>query len=326
METSPRIAVLLPCYNEGPAIPFVVKAFRDVLPHATIYVCDNNSTDNTANIAATAGATVLHEPKQGKGNVVLRMFADIEADIYVMADGDGTYDAASAPCMIDQLINRNLDMIVGVRKSAGGREYPSGHVLGNQMFTRIVDILFGSGIGDVFSGYRVMSRRFVKSFPSLSSGFEIEMMLNVHALELKLPIGEYDTTYTIRTEGTESKLRTFKDGFHILGNTLLLFKETYPFRFFSFFALSLFLMSMMIGLPVILEFFNTGYVSRVPSAILASGLSILGAISLTSGTILHSIGRNRLEQKRANYLKFPLYSKSLGLRQQHTEITQHAHG
>lgn len=299
---APSVAVLLPCHDEGPAIGEVVHAFRRALPDARVYVYDNNSTDDTVAQATAAGAIIGREMRQGKGHVVRRMFADVEADVYVLADGDGTYDAAQAPAMLRKLVEEQLDMVVAVRVHGDDpRVYRPGHVFGNRLLTGTLGRLFGSPFRDILSGYRVMSRRFVKTFPALASGFEIETMLTVHALELRLPHGEVDSLYSSRTAATASKLNTVRDGIRILATIVLLYKEIHPFRFFGSGAVFLVGASLAFGLPVILEFTRTGLVERVPTAILATGLMVLGAISLTCGLVLDSVSRGRREIKRLHY-------------------------
>lgn len=302
---APTVAVLLPCYNEGPVIGQVVRAFQRALPQARVYVYDNNSTDDTVAQAQAAGATVGREARQGKGHVVRRMFADIEADVYVLADGDGTYDAAHAPAMLRRLVDDQLDMVVGVRVHGDDAAYRPGHVLGNRLLTGTVGRLFGSPFRDILSGYRVMSRRFVKTFPALASGFEIETMLTVHALELRLPHAEVASEYSARSAGTASKLNTVRDGVRILATIVLLYKEIHPFRFFGGGAVLMVGASLAFGIPVILEFMRTGLVERVPTAILATGLMVLGAISLTCGLVLDSVARGRREIKRLHYQNLP---------------------
>ena len=307
-----RIAVLLPCYNEGPAIGAVVHSFRLVLPESEIYVYDNNSTDNTTANAKAAGAIVRSEPMQGKGNVVRRMFADVEADVYVMADGDGTYDASAASGMVELLLRENLDMVVGKRDGGAERNsYRPGHRFGNWLITRTVARLFDSRFHDVLSGYRVMSRRFVKSFPALVSGFEIETTLTIHALELGIPSAEVATRFSERTQGTQSKLSTIWDGLRIFGVIALLFKETRPFRFFGILAGMFVTASLVAGIPIIVEFMDSGLVPRFPTAILATGMMLLGAIALTCGLILDSVSRGRLETKRLLYQSSPAIQVAL---------------
>ena len=301
------IAVLLPCYNEEAAIEAVVSAFRDALPDAAIFVFDNASTDATASRAAGAGAHVRHESLRGKGNVVRRMFADVDADIYVMADGDGTYDSSHARRLIDRLVSDDLDMVVGARVASEGA-YRQGHAWGNVLFNRFVSLIFSRGFTDIFSGYRAFSRRFVKSFPALSTGFEIETELTVHALELRMPVAEVEVPYTERIAGTASKLRTIPDGIRILWAILMLFKEVRPFWFFSIIAAIFFAVSLWLGYPLVGTWLETGQVPRFPTAILATGIAVFGSLSLTCGFILDSVSRGRREAKRLRYLAFPSVS------------------
>lgn len=298
-----KTAVLLPCYNEGPAIYDVVRSFQKALPGATIYVYDNNSKDNTKEEAQRAGAIVRTEMRQGKGHVVRRMFADVEADVYVMADGDGTYDSAAAPELVKKLIEENLDMVVGIRESVEGHDtYRAGHQFGNRMLNKVVHTIFGQGFRDMLSGYRIFSRRFVKSFPALSTGFEIETEITIHALALTLPCAEVETKYFERADGTVSKLSTYKDGILIMRFIMLLFKEIKPFIFFSLVALGLMIVSLAFGLPVVIEFFETGLVPRLPTAILSASIMVASLMSFLCGTILDSLGRGRLEHKRLRYI------------------------
>lgn len=311
-ELSPlRVAILLPCYNEGPVIGHVVETFRSALPDSTIYVYDNASSDDTVANARKAGAIVFHEPTRGKGNVVRRMFADVEADIYVLTDGDGTYDAGMAPTMIERLVRDHLDMVVGVRVvKDGAHVYRPGHRFGNRFLTTTVTRLFDSRFSDILSGYRVMSRRFVKSFPALASGFEIEAMLTIHTLELRLPYAEVECAYVERRDGTASKLNTVHDGMRILATIVLLFKEAHPFRFFGVLSILLVVASLTLGIPVIIEFIETGLVPRVPTAILSASLTVLAGIGLTAGLILDSVSRGRREIKRLHYLAHsPIFIK-----------------
>lgn len=298
------IAVLLPCYNEELTVEQCVRGFRESLPNATVYVYDNASTDRTAEVAEAAGAIVRKEPLPGKGNVVRRMFSDIEADIYVMADGDGTYDARCAPSLIEHLLANRLDMIVGSRAANGAHAYRPGHAFGNRMLTGVVGFIFGNRFSDMLSGYRVFSRRFVKTFPSLSSGFEIETELTVHALELRLPVQEMRTPFGERPEGSSSKLSTIGDGLRILRLIVNLFKVEKPFAFFGLLAALLTLVSIVIGIPVIAEYVETGLVPRFPTAILASALMILAALSFVCGLILDTVTRGRRELKRLHYLAY----------------------
>jgi glycosyltransferase involved in cell wall biosynthesis len=299
-----QIAVIIPCHNEEAAVGTVVADFRRVLPAANIYVYDNSSTDRTAEVAAAAGAVVRSEPRKGKGNVVRRMFADVSADVYLMVDGDATYDAASAPIMIDRLVNENLDMVVAARKSDGTADaYRSGHQLGNRLFNRILLTFFGSHFEDIFSGYRAFSRRFVKSFPAASTGFDIETELSVHALELQLPVAEISSPYGARPEGSASKLRTYRHGSFILWRILILYKEIRPFQFFSALSFLLTVVALLLVYPVVVTFVETGLVPRFPTAILATGLMILAFVSFTAGLILDSLRRARRESKRLFYLQ-----------------------
>lgn len=301
----PLIAVIIPCYNEAVAISSVIEDFRKVLPDAIIYVYDNNSTDGTTEVAKQAGAVVRLAPYQGKGNVVRQMFADIDADIYVLIDGDGTYDAPSAPKMVDALVEGSLDMVVGIRESVNPTDaYRRGHQFGNRLFNSILSTLFESPFTDIFSGFRVFSRRFAKSFPALSSGFEIETEFSLHSIEMKLPIKEMETPYYSRPEGAQSKLNTYRDGFWILLTIVRLTKEIFPLRFFSVVALVLGLCSLTLGIPIVYEWLETGLVARLPTAILATGIMVLSSLSLTSGFILDSVCHARLEAKRLAYLKF----------------------
>lgn len=298
-----NIAVLLPCHNEGPAIYEVVRSFQKALPGAVVYVYDNNSTDNTTEEARRAGAVVRSEKRQGKGHVIRRMFADIEADIYVMADGDGTYDSDVAPELVRLLRDENLDMVVGTRHSVEGQEtYRRGHRFGNWLLTSTVRMIFGHGFADMLSGYRVFSRRFVKSFPALSTGFQIETEITIHALSLTLPCAEVETRYFERAEGTKSKLSTYKDGILILSFIMLLFKEIRPFIFFTAIAGLLGVLSLALGLPVIIEFWQTGLVPRLPTAVLSASIMMIGVLSFLCGVILDSLSRGRIEQKRLYYI------------------------
>lgn len=301
-ETALRIAVLIPCYNEEHAIGNVVRDFRAALPQADIFVYDNNSRDRTVEVAETAGATVRRESLQGKGNVVRRMFADIEADIYILVDGDATYDASSAQAMVAKLNDDSLDMVVGIRRSEEQEAYRSGHRLGNRVLTGTVAYLFGDHITDMLSGYRVMSRRFVKSFPALSAGFETETELTVHALALRLPVAEIETPYFSRQEGSVSKLNTYRDGFRIGVMIIRLCKEERPILFFVSIAAILVLIATILSYPIVVTYYATGLVPRLPTAVLVASLLIMAALSLTSGAILSSITRARRETRRLAYL------------------------
>jgi glycosyltransferase involved in cell wall biosynthesis len=299
------VAVLVPCHNEAAAIGRVVSEFRSALPEATIYVYDNNSRDDTAEVAARAGAVVRQERQQGKGHVVRRMFADVEADIYVLVDGDGTYDGRAAPQLVDKLVADHLDMVNARRVDAGGSAYRPGHRFGNRLLTGIVARLFGARFADMLSGYRAFSRRFVKSFPALSTGFEIETELTVHALSLAMPVAEIPTRYVDRVAGTASKLRTVRDGARILGTILQLTKEERPLLFFSTVFAFLATLSVALALPVVIEWLNTGLVPRFPTAILSATIMLLAFLSLASGVILSSVTRARREMRRLQYLATP---------------------
>lgn len=303
-HTSPSIAVILPCYNEAAAISQTIAAFRASLPDARIYVYDNNSSDATCAVAAEAGAIVRSEKMQGKGNVVRRMFADVDADIYIMADGDATYDAAAAPALVKQLIDENLDMVVGARKSEVDAAYRRGHRFGNAMLTGMLAQLFGRSFSDILSGYRVFSKRFVKSFPVLSSGFEIETEISVHALELTMPVAEQVTAYAARPEGSESKLNTYRDGWRILKTIIMLFRSERPMTFFGMIAALLALVAIILAVPLAITYVQTGLVPRLPTALLSTGLIILSAMSMMCGLILDTVVRGRLEMRRLAYLTY----------------------
>lgn len=305
----PEIAVILPCYNEAAAIEDVVRDFRRALPGAVVYVFDNNSTDETAAVAAAAGAVVRHEPMQGKGNVVRRSFADVEADIYVMADGDGTYDASSAGDLVALLRDRQLDMVVGARHDDTPGAYRRGHRFGNLMFNKVIAWLFGDRFRDVLSGYRVFSRRFVKSFPALSAGFEIEPELTVHAIQLRMPVAEMPTMYSNRAVGTQSKLRTYRDGLRILFAIGRFIQRVRPLLFYGVIAIALGAFSVLFGYPVVIEFFETGLVPRLPTAILSATVLVLAALSLAIALILNATSRGQLEMKRLKYLEYPLFQR-----------------
>lgn len=296
-----RVAVLVPCYNEETAIAPVVRDFQAALPDARIYVYDNNSTDRTMEVARAAGAIVRSEPQQGKGNVVRRMFADVEADVYVLVDGDNTYEAAAAPSMIDRLLSETHDMVTGCRVTDIEKAYRPGHRFGNWMLTGLVASIFGRRTTDMLSGYRVFSRRFVKSFPALSRGFEIETELTVHALELRMPICDVETAYIDRLPGSESKLRTYQDGLRILRVIMSLVKEERPFQFFSVVAGILTLLALILGTPVISEYLATGLVPRIPTAVLAASIGIIAVLSFLAGVILDTVTLGRREMKRLYY-------------------------
>jgi glycosyltransferase involved in cell wall biosynthesis len=306
MTDSPaRVAVLVPCYNEEAAIALVVRDFRAALPDAAIYVYDNNSRDKTAERAREAGAIVSSETRQGKGNVVRRMFADIEADIYVLVDGDDTYDAFVAPALVRKLVNENLDIVSGRRIATGQAAYRAGHVLGNRLLTGLTAMMFRVKLGDLLTGYRVMSRRFVKSFPFTAEGFGIETELTVHAVRLLMPMVEVDTKYKERPAGSVSKLNTYRDGVRILLTITSLVREERPLIFFSGIFAMLAILSLLVGTPVVLEYVRTGYVPRLPTALLATALMILAFLSLASGLILDTVTRGRWELKRIAYLAIP---------------------
>jgi len=300
-----RIAVILPCYNEEAAIGQTVAGFRDALPGAEIYVFDNNSRDRTVEVATAAGAIVRKEAMQGKGNVVRRMFADIDADVYVMADGDATYDAAAAPEMIQRLVDEHLDMVVGARASEVEAAYRRGHRLGNMVLTGILARLFGRTFSDILSGYRVFSRRFVKSFPILSAGFEIETEISVHALELRMPVAEVVTRYGARPEGSASKLSTYRDGWRILSTILTLFRIERPVLYFGSIGGLLALLAVVLTIPLIVTYAQTGLVPRFPTAILATGLAIVACLCFFAGLILDTVVRGRREMRRLAYLALP---------------------
>ena len=303
--SSMRIAVLVPCYNEEAAVAAVVADFRKALPTAEIYVYDNNSSDRTTTVARDAGAQVRTERRQGKGHVVRRMFADVDADIYVLVDGDATYDAASAPRMIDALVSDHLDMVVGLRVDKAEGAYRPGHRTGNWMLTSFLSSVFGQAFKDILSGYRVFSRRFVKSFPVLSDGFEIETELSVHALELALPVAEIETPYYARPAGSFSKLNTWRDGFRILGTILKLYRSEKPLRFFTAMGIFLMLVSIGLAIPVIVTYFEQGLVPRLPTAVLSMGLMIMAVLAVSSGLVLDTVTRGRREIKLLAYLSQP---------------------
>ena len=301
----PTVAVLIPCYNEAAAIGRVVADFRAALPEAAIFVYDNNSGDRTAQVARAAGAIVRHEALQGKGHVIRRMFADVQAEYYVLVDGDDTYDAAAAPAMLRLLREQQLDMVTATRDGGHDGAYRPGHRAGNALLSGIVHWIFGDRVSDVLSGYRVFSRRFVKSFPALAAGFETETEFTVHALELNLPIGELRTRYRARPPGSASKLRTVRDGIAILRGIVGLVKEERPLLFFATLGAVLAAGGSGVGLPVVLTFLRTGLVPRLPSAVLATGLELLACLALVCGLILDSVARGRKEIKRLAYLALP---------------------
>ncbi|WP_400085047.1 glycosyltransferase family 2 protein [Yoonia sp. R78084] len=309
LTSDTKVAVLIPCYNEAKPIGTVVADFRAALPAADIYVYDNNSTDDTAEAARAAGAIVRVETQQGKGNVVRRMFADIDADVYVMVDGDNTYEAKAVPALVDKLLDETLDMVSGCRVTEIQEAYRPGHRFGNWMLTGLVASIFGKRTKDMLTGYRVFSRRFVKSFPALSRGFEIETELTVHALELRMPIADVDTVYVDRLPGSDSKLNTIRDGFRILKMIVLLVKEERPFALFCGVGVLLGLLSLVLGGPVVVEFVETGLVPRFPTAILASAIMVIGVLSVVTGLILDTVTLGRREMKRMAYLALPAPSR-----------------
>jgi glycosyltransferase involved in cell wall biosynthesis len=298
-----RIAVLAPCYNEETAVAKVIADFRAALPSAKIYVYDNNSTDRTIEVARAAGAVVRRELHQGKGNVVRRMFTDIDADIYVLVDGDATYDAQSAGKMIARLIEERLDMVVGARVDQDQTAYRPGHRAGNLLLTTFVTIVFGRAFTDVLSGYRVFSRRFIKSFPALSGGFEIETELTVHALELGLPVDEIATPYYARPAGSASKLKTWQDGTRILWTIVRLYRSERPLQFFLIIGVWLGALSVVLAAPVVVTFLQEGTVPRLPTAVLSTGVMLAALLSIASGLVLDTVTRGRREIKLLAYLQ-----------------------
>ena len=299
------VAVIIPCYNEAATIATVVRDFRGHLPHADIYVYDNNSSDETGRIAEEAGAIVRRESQQGKGHVVRRMLSDIDADVYLMADGDDTYDASAGPQMVQMIVEQSLAMVVARRIPKPAGAYRTGHMLGNKLFTGAVEKLFGRTFTDILSGYRALSRRFVKSFPLASAGFEVETELSVHALTLKLPVAEIDTLYRMRPEGSVSKLSTYGDGLRILNRIVQLLRTERPQLFFSVIGCVLLMLSLAMAYPLIVTFLQTGLVPRFPTAILATGTALSGLLSFCSGFILDTVTRGRREAKQLAYLATP---------------------
>lgn len=301
-QTSPRVAVIVPCYNEALTIAAVVARAKAALPRATVHVYDNNSSDGTAKIAQAAGAVVANEHYQGKGNVVRRMFADIDADIYLMVDGDNTYDLEAAPALIAAMRERSLDFLNGSRIDAHADAYRAGHRLGNRVLSGLVQSIFGHQFTDMLSGYKIFSRRFVKSFPAESQGFEIETELTIHALELRMPCSEMPTNYGVRPEGSSSKLSTYRDGLRILLLISRLVKDERPFQVFGTVALGFALASLWFGVPLIIEFASTGLVPRLPTGVLATGLMLVGVMSFSIGLVLDTVTKARRETKRLAYL------------------------
>lgn len=304
-----KVALVVPCFNEEVAIGTVIRDFRQAMPSLDIYVFDNASTDRTAEVASAAGAKVVHVPLRGKGNVVRRMFADVDADIYVMVDGDATYHAPSLPGMLDKLLDECLDMVVGCRvtpKEVASAAYRQGHQFGNKMLTNSISWIFGGQFTDMLSGYRVFSRRYVKSFPALSRGFEIETELTVHALELRMPYGEVLTPYGARPEGSASKLSTYKDGWKILKTIARLYISERPLSFFSLCGLLLTILSIGLAWPILIQYLQTGLVPRFPTAILSASIMISAMLSFACGLVLDNVTRGRHEMKRLAYLGIPL--------------------
>lgn len=300
-----RIAVTLPCYNEASTIASVIASFQKALPDADIYVFDNNSTDGTADIARRAGAIVRTETRQGKGHVVRRIFADVEADIYVMADGDGTYDASLAPVLVELMKKNHVDMVVGTRADVTRDAGRGGHAFGNRVFNMLFNTMFGRQFTDIFSGYRVFSRRFVKSFPAVSGGFEIETEMSVHSCQIGIPTMERPTPYGVRPEDSTSKLKTFRDGFRILGMFFVLAKETRPAAFFGAIGVLMTILALCLSAPLLVTYLETGLVPRFPTAILSMGLVIIATVSAVCGLILDSLARARVEAKRSVFLSYP---------------------
>ncbi|MBV7538310.1 glycosyltransferase [Duganella sp. sic0402] len=305
IPSNTRIAILVPCYNEALTIAAIVRDFQVCLPQAQVYVFDNNSTDGTADVARAAGAIVRNVPAQGKGSVVRRMFADIEADAYVMVDGDDTYDASVAPQLVERMLDEGLDMVVGNRVSTEQAAYRPGHRFGNAMLTGCVSFIFGRTFTDILSGYRVFSRRYVKSFAAHSAGFEIETELTVHSLALRMPVAEVATVYKSRPEGSVSKLNTYRDGFRILGTIFRLFKSERPLAFFTIFAALSAMLSVILAEPVVATYLQTGLVPRLPTAVLCASLMLFGVILLVCGIVLDAVTKGRIEQKRFTYLAHP---------------------
>jgi glycosyltransferase involved in cell wall biosynthesis len=304
-QLEPRLAVLIPCYNEAATVAKVVADFRAALPGADVYVYDNNSKDETSARAREAGAVVRTELRQGKGNVVRRMFADIEADVYILVDGDDTYDASVVPALIAQLIDEGLDIVSGKRIATGAAAYRRGHVLGNKLLTGLTSLMFKVRLGDMLTGYRIMSRRFVKSFPSSVEGFGIETELTVHAVRMLVPMAEVDTVYKERPEGSVSKLSTYRDGWRILMTIAGLTRRERPLVFYGLIFIFFALFTFAVGLPLVIGYFETGLVPRLPTAVLVASTMVIACLSLVAGLILDTVTRGRWEQKRLTYLAFP---------------------
>ena len=301
----PRVAVLVPCYNEAATIAQVVGDFTRALPGAAVWVFDNNSTDETAAIAAAAGGLVRHTPLRGKGNVVRRMFGDVEADVYLLVDGDDTYDATAAPMMVHRLLAEGLDMVSAARVSSSAGAYRTGHRFGNKALSGVVRMVFGRQFEDMLTGYRAFSRRFVKSFPAHSRGFEIETELTVHTLQMRLPAIEVEAPYGERPDGSESKLSTFRDGWRILRMISLMVREERPLQFFGIASLACVVAAGLMTAPLMLDYLRTGLVPRQPTLIVGVGLAVVALLSLVCGLILDTVARARLEQRRLAYLAFP---------------------
>lgn len=311
MIKKPRIAVLIPCYNEEIAISKVIRDFKAALPDARIYVYDNNSKDETKKNAQKAGAIVRKEHQQGKGNVVRRMFRDIEADFYIMVDGDDTYNAQMAPEMIKIAQEGPYDLVNCVRRENTKDAYRSGHRCGNTLLTGVVRKIFGDRVQDMLSGYKLFSRRFVKSFPVTGGGFDIETEITIHALELAMPVAHVEGAYGARPEGSISKLHTYKDGLMILWMIIILFKHERPLQFFSWIAVALVLISLLLGIPVVITFLQTGLVARLPTAVLAMGIMLVAFLSIMTGLILDTVTRGRKEAKMLAYLQYSAYPSPL---------------
>ena len=307
MMTEPIVVVLIPCFNEGAAIASVVQGFKRSLPTAIIYVYDNNSTDDTVDQALAAGARVRAEARQGKGNVICRMFADIDADVYVMVDGDGTYDSSQARQLVDKLLAGPYDMVNGRRIETGAKNYRSGHRFGNVVLTGLVGMLFERQFSDMLSGYKLFSRRFVKSFPAQPKGFEMETELTVHALQMGMAVAEIDTLYSDRAVGTSSKLNTWRDGFRILRTIIRLIKNDRPFEFFGLISTFLMVVAAIFFGPILLDYLRTGLVPRLPTLILITGMVMCAALSLLSGVLLEATTFSRREARRLQYLSIPIF-------------------
>lgn len=301
----PHIAVLIPCYNESVTIPQVVRDFRAALPGARIFVYDNNSTDDTARVAVEAGAIVRRHELQGKGHVVRRMFADVEADVYVLVDGDATYDASAAHGMVTHLLDERLDMVTGVRQSKELDAYRRGHRFGNWLLTSLTARIFGRSVSDMLSGYRVLSRRFVKSYPAHATGFEVETELTVHALEQFMPSAELSTRYASRPDGSHSKLNTWRDGWRILMTILRLTKNGKPLAFYGTGTLVSALLAVVLAIPLLRTYLETGLVPRYPTATLCAALMVLSTIFLVCGLVLDTVTLGRREQRHLAYLAHP---------------------